>query len=831
MGQASHPSKAHLDAQAISRFKKERVLLQLTEDQFRDLVVRPLMLRMGLEDGRDLCGPDEEGKDCVFFKADPIRKRIMYAVQTKRGPINMTRKATENVTEAQAQLRTALETSVSLVMPREKRKPDCVILCASGKINKAAREHIQAEINDTRLAFMGADEVINELDEHYPEYWYGIEADKFPYYQRLKEDLARQSETVSIVEQSDAGLAVCPITDESFVQLYLNRMTTVEKKVGRETETVPDVEEIPIYGVLKGKPRLVMITGDAGSGKSTSLRRLAYSVATKALKDESASMVPVMMRCTEVEKSPHRLIEQAADATSRFTPDRGASFNATDLAAGLVVILLDALDEVSSDEGRAGVIRKVKEFHQTHPTCLVVVTSRRTPFVKETSELTGFTTYQISSFSMEQAERLVTTIVRDKALPAVDMNETLRRIRDVHGVELNPLLVTIFVAISDYNRQDIPANITELFKKYTEMMLGRWDKQKGLAQQIHAPIKDFLLRSLAYLMHTRGDVSIPVAECRALFERELASRDHRADVEVLFHEIVYRSGLLRIVGEDIEFRHMLLQEFFAGRAIPSAEHLTGLVSQPWWTKAIVFYFGENPDKCDSINGLLGRIPTADPVGVYTAATAVGLATQACYLSKVDDKLVSFRWVLRTLAEVKDRFIEQGGGDPEKRFPELMVYLGYYLHARDAVASHLMADLAASLVEAKPQTDEEQAVNETALFWALVGLIEVGQLPAVEDLLKKFRPADRRHFLRIHMGCYLLANIRITTAGTKDVARRICHKLTTKVRPYAYQIIKDLKSMLIEVRRGKLEIFHDTPPRELAAPGPEVEDDREDTESG
>ena len=58
---------------------------------------------------------------------------------------------------------------------------------------------------------------------------------------------------------------------------------------------------------------------------------------------------------------------------------------------------------------------------------------------------------------------------------------------------MNRLLVTVFVATTDYSRKDIPANITELFKKYTEMMLGRWDASKGLAQQYQAPLKDFVL--------------------------------------------------------------------------------------------------------------------------------------------------------------------------------------------------------------------------------------------------------------------------------------------------------------------------------------------------
>ena len=71
-------------AAAISRFKKERFLLSLSEDDFRDLVVRPLLLRQGLQDGRDLCGPFEEGKDALFVAIDQLGLQNIWVVQTKK---------------------------------------------------------------------------------------------------------------------------------------------------------------------------------------------------------------------------------------------------------------------------------------------------------------------------------------------------------------------------------------------------------------------------------------------------------------------------------------------------------------------------------------------------------------------------------------------------------------------------------------------------------------------------------------------------------------------------------------------------------------------------
>lgn len=126
----------------LSRFKKERFLLSLSEDEFRDRVVRPLFLRQGLKDGRDLCGPTERGKDALFIAQSPLGVSEIYVVQTKRGNVNLSRKASENLVQASVQLRTALATRVTLLATKQRKLPDKALLVASGKINDGAREHI-----------------------------------------------------------------------------------------------------------------------------------------------------------------------------------------------------------------------------------------------------------------------------------------------------------------------------------------------------------------------------------------------------------------------------------------------------------------------------------------------------------------------------------------------------------------------------------------------------------------------------------------------------------------------------------------------------------------
>lgn len=86
------------------------------------------------------------------------------------------------------------------------------------------------------------------------------------------------------------------------------------------------------------------------------------------------------------------------------------------------------------------------------------------------------------------------------------------------------MLITVFLSSSDFSKEDLPPNIAEIFRKFTEQMIGRWDEKKGLHQQYEANTKDFLLRQLAFQMHTNRTRSIPKDAVLRLFDAELTKR-------------------------------------------------------------------------------------------------------------------------------------------------------------------------------------------------------------------------------------------------------------------------------------------------------------------
>lgn len=802
-------SREKNNPETLSRSKKLQHLMNYSEKEFRDLVVRPLFLLQGLKDGRDLCGPNEKGKDAVFVTTDLLGIEDIYVVQTKRGPLNLTRKASSNLVEAVIQLKTALNTKVFLTKARAKKFPIKAILCASGKINEHARQHIVDEVDDQRIGFLDGDDLIQLIDDRMPEFWLGLDAEALPYLKHIIQSIESQNENLAISDLLPKDLTTGTATDKLFIPLYLYRIVTKIQKRRGQVSQLPGFETIPVSGLLKKPDSKFLILGDAGSGKSTCVRRLAYILAQKGLQSSEDSKLPIMLRASEIaeeisEKKETGIAEICLEETKKIIKAATPCFSMKDLHDGQVMIFIDGLDEISSGEARKKVLNSIEHFSNVYPNCKVVITARDNPALftsnGESDCLKEYVTYFISPIDFKQASQLVDKLQKQRNLSSENSKEIIRRLHQLHGMDLNPLLVTVFVATSGYSKQDIPANITELFKKYTEMMLGRWDASKGLAQQYHGPLKDFIIQHVAYEMHRREVTNIELEEFKKIAEKELEKRGHKADFEQIMEEI-FRSGLFRVLDKRIEFRHLLLQEFFAGRGIPNKEILETLVAKYWWRRAIVFYFGNNPSEIDGIEHIVKATDARPLDEIYMASLTVGLALQACYLTEVEERVAIFKWVVDSISNAKE---PMQAHLLRKERKSLTAFLDYYLFSRDSVALNLLSDnlneIEKSLLKPTMSIDD----SDTRKFWLITGLIENGDMVKAEKLLQDFHPNDPKLLLGVHMGCSLVENLRITSKLNKQKSEQICKSLNEKIRPLRLQLLEEFKSELLEVHKDQIQ---------------------------
>ena len=113
----------------------------------------------------------------------------------------------------------------------------------------------------------------------------------------------------------------------------------------------------------------------------------------------------------------------------------------------------------------------------------------------------------------------------------------------------------------------------------------------------------FILTKIAFEMHRDKLTRISVDRFDFILKTELENRGYTADIVQLRDEMINRSGLFIVIGEGIEFRHLMMQEFFAGRGISSTDFLNTIVTDPWVEAGVSLLFRKQSGRfCGTLLG-------------------------------------------------------------------------------------------------------------------------------------------------------------------------------------------------------------------------------------
>lgn len=705
----------------------------MSEDHFRDNVVRPILLLKGYKDGRDLCGPTEQGKDAIFYEHDRLGTLELTAIQTKKGSVNLAAKAADNLPNIVAQLKTAAITTYPLLTPlRAKIRPAKVYLVASGKINEAARNFCIEQVPETTLRFLDRDDLIPWIDEQLPQLWLDLDANVLTYLQAVERQLAgNDGPFAAQFLPRDKNISASCFT-ESPVSILIRRsgeaaIADYKGKIGSQKQKSDKDAPFPM-SALPSKPyKRVLLLGDGGSGKTTGLLQIVYQTARAALEKGDIDYVPVVVKASDIAANlPDELSLYLEERSRELSLQRKPIFGHKDLTAGRVCAFIDGLDEIANPDGRKKVAQLAATFSANFPKCLIIVTSRPYEFLAEIEALETFERLSLLPLTWKSAEKILDLARKGKEVETATIKEAVNRLARTQGFSLTPLMISIYASTANFDLRDVPPNITELFKRFTEQMLGRWDEQKGLTNLQRPLVKDFALCSLAHQMQVEHITSISKSRAETIIREKLKETGHDDDGKALFQEVLDRSNLFRDLGNEVAFRHHMFQEFFAGRGITTVEFAARHAADVWWRRAIVFYFGENPRNAQTLEQVMGSVETTSVTDAFAKVCTVGLALQACYLSPVVAKLEVWKSLVRAIADLKANFI---GEQRVLVDTPLLAEVMYYLMHRESLALSNIEESDANIMQWAEAEDDGSGQLRALVHFSLM---RIGRFDLISD---------------------------------------------------------------------------------------------------
>jgi len=386
-----------------------------------------------------------------------------------------------------------------------------------------------------------------------------------------------------------------------------------------------------------------LVIGDAGSGKSTASRYLAWRCFEALQAPEAPSFteefglegdapLPVYLRLEDFAKFADSGRDGLLECAANFWRTKAGAplFSADDLRLTLqsrpVWLLLDGLDELSNPDHRQELAETVPALIREYPGLRITLTTRPAVVTDELLHSLNLPVFYLLDLESRQVETFAQKYFQanladgtEAAARAQKFLNALENVPAAQKLATNPLLLTV-IAVLHYKEDKLPESRAELYEKCIEQLIAQRAATPGkletgkiefkyptgtpLIDWRSAEILDFL-RQLAFrvLESPESDVFLtPDFVRRQLLETDISERAKESGAledaaREFLNECDRKLGLLAFRGGHYVFVHRTFQEYLAAHWLSlklqqfQQAELAKMVAAPdRWREVILLYF-------------------------------------------------------------------------------------------------------------------------------------------------------------------------------------------------------------------------------------------------
>lgn len=317
--------------------------------------------------------------------------------------------------------------------------------------------------------------------------------------------------------------------------------------------TIEELREL----ISKSEKRM-MVLGDPGMGKSTSMQYLVQKDAQK-LKDgnqpSQENRIPVYIELRFVTDSIFDLIVEEISEYLVLEPKNSGKIIENMLLKGVFSIFLDGLNETVKDKSDK-IWREIQSFYKKYPECVYLVSSRPEEYRRRPMSL--MPVFNLEPMRKEQQEEFLdrNTSAEVKRL----ISETLTSYPNLENFLGVPLLLFMLIRVVEQTGE-VPKNDNQIIKTFLE---GIYLSEEQKNRNFNSRQMDILFAYLAenYFKDYGGNAKLPYRKVAEYLRIKIQTEGF--DLQSL--EVLNKMVELQILDfsqERYSFKHQLFLDYFA----------------------------------------------------------------------------------------------------------------------------------------------------------------------------------------------------------------------------------------------------------------------------
>ena len=647
-------------------------------------------------------GPDEMGADFVLSRTSDTFATIEHiGVIAKVGRIH------QNFTEIERQID---ECTLPRLVQGGKKKVYITEtwVVATKHITNGAQQKIHEKYRGRNIRFIPGAVLEKLIDEYTPLAWSGLPTELWDYLQKLR----------SSTRTEDSNLSLLPSDTGFYIQQDLYYLPDIEYRHNMEHRHGP--RKISMDDLVKSHRR-VLIEGNIGSGKSKLLRQVIIGGTDPEVFRETKT-IPLTATYAE-------LMEKHSGDLKKLINHRVPTDVQRPCEECEYLVLIDAFDEHPLDvDSQAGYLNDLFRQASVKNRIRVVVTSRLLKGVDQSGtlpknvarcDLPELSTQRVLEFIIKLCTKIK---ISDRILDDLKNSALFRKLPQ------HPMTVILLAQLLNENQQDIPSNMTDLYAKYSELILGRWDVQKGLQSQKEYQALDNILMRLSRLMIDNQQLFLTFEETKAVFQRYLGKRNLDIDTEQLFEQMLNRCDIVYQTSgpQTLGFKHRSFAEFFYAKSFAYDRSLVvdKRVLEAYWRNVFFFYFGLCKDCPDELSAIFD-MSTQSELEEWIKIVCVSDYLLSAYTTPYHVVEKGVRHIVEIAADLYRRIIREGSEMSFKHLPKmhLLFLLQYFIRKGYSYSFFMRAiEDAASRIDESTRLEEE--TKAYSLFFLNVAYIDI-----------------------------------------------------------------------------------------------------------